>query len=64
MVEHHLVVTRTARYFTVGGSDGGAEDANELREMWIVCHGYGQLASRFLEPFVPLAAPWRRIVAP
>jgi predicted esterase len=64
IVEHHLAVTRTARYFTIGGSDGAGEDANELRELWIVCHGYGQLAARFLEPFVPLAAPWRRIVAP
>ena len=64
MIEHHLAVTRTARYFTVGGNDEDGEDATALRELWIVCHGYGQLAARFLEPFVPLAAPWRRIVAP
>ncbi len=63
MIEHHLAVTRTARYFTVGGSEGDA-DTNELRELWIVVHGYGQLAGKFLEPFVPLATPWRRIVAP
>jgi predicted esterase len=64
MIEHHLAVTRTARYFTVGGSDEPADAASELRELWIVCHGYGQLAAKFLEPFAPLAAPWRRIVAP
>ena len=64
MIEHHLAVTRTARYYTVGGSDGEGEDANAVRELWIVCHGYGQLAARFLEAFEPLAAPWRRIVAP
>jgi len=64
MTEHHLAVTRTARYFAIGGSDGAGDDANGLRELWIVCHGYGQLAAKFLEPFVPLAAPWRRIVAP
>jgi len=64
MIEHHLAVTRTARYFAVGGSDEAADDASELRELWIVCHGYGQLAAKFLEPFVPLATPWRRIVAP
>jgi predicted esterase len=68
MIEHHLAVTRTARYYTVGGTvgegNGAGEDANELRELWIVCHGYGQLAARFLEAFEPLAAPWRRIVAP
>jgi predicted esterase len=61
IVEHHLAVPRTARYFTVGG-DGEGSDA--LREVWIVCHGYGQLAASFIEPFVPLARPWRRIVAP
>ena len=62
MVEHHLSVTRTARYFSVGG-DGGNE-SGAVRELWIVCHGYGQLAARFLEPFQALATPWRRIVAP
>jgi predicted esterase len=61
MIEHHLSVPRTARYYTVGGE---GEDASAARELWIVCHGYGQLAARFLEAFVPLAAPWRRIVAP
>src|SRR5215831_7445873 len=64
MTEHHLVVTRTARYFAIGGSGGAGDAANELRELWIVLHGYGQLAARFLEPFAPLAGPWRRIVAP
>jgi predicted esterase len=61
MIEHHLSVTRTARYYTVGGE---GTDAGEPRELWIVCHGYGQLAARFLEPFMPLATSWRRIVAP
>src|SRR5262245_18431626 len=61
MIEHHLSVARTARYYTVGGEGG---DASETRELWVVCRGYGQLAARFLEPFVPLATPWRRIVAP
>ena len=64
MIEHHLAVTRTARYFAVGGSGGAEDDTNALRELWIVCHGYGQLAAKFLESFVPLATPWRRIVAP
>ena len=61
MVEHHLSVTRTARYFSVGGE---ASESGALRELWIVCHGYGQLAAQFLEPFAALATPWRRIVAP
>jgi predicted esterase len=61
MVEHHLTVTRTARYFSVGGEGNGGD---AVRDLWIVCHGYGQLAARFLEPFVSLETPWRRIVAP
>jgi predicted esterase len=33
-------------------------------ELWVVCHGYGQLASHFLERFVGLSNPGRVIVAP
>lgn len=62
ITEHHLAVTRTARYFTVGGPD--AESGEPVRELWIACHGYGQLASSFLEPFTRIATPSRRIVAP
>lgn len=60
--EHHLAVTRTARYYVVDGVDGGPDDA--IRDLWIVCHGYGQLARTFVTPFEKLAAPWRRVVAP
>src|SRR5437867_9573715 len=41
--EHHLTVSRTARYFTLGESPRGVE------EVWFACHGYAQLAGRFLE---------------
>lgn len=54
--EHTLVVPRTARYLTLG-----PEDAPEV---WIVVHGYGQLARRFLRRFEPIADGTRRIVAP
>ena len=42
MQEHHLSVERTARYYTLGSLDGP-------RDVWFVCHGYGQLAARFLK---------------
>lgn len=58
MQEHHIGVTRTARYFTLGESSGG------VAEVWFVCHGYGQLAARFLRHFEPLAVAGRLIVAP
>ena len=56
--EHHLVVPRTARYMSIG------EATLETTDLWIVCHGYGQLASVFVQPFEKIAAPHRLIVAP
>jgi predicted esterase len=57
MQERFLTTSRTARYWTLGSPQRAAE-------LWLVCHGYGQLASRFLERFRPLATPDRCIVAP
>lgn len=57
MQEHHLPVSRTARYFTLGSPE-------RAREVWFVCHGYGQLAARFLERFRVLAGEDRCVVAP
>jgi predicted esterase len=55
--EHHLEVTRTARYWTLG-------DPSEAREVWFVLHGYKQLAKRFLRRFEAIASDGRLIVAP
>jgi predicted esterase len=57
MQEHSFSTPRSARYFTLGTPGHAAE-------VWFVCHGYGQLASRFLERFGAIAAPRRCIVAP
>lgn len=57
MQEHLLSTSRSARYYTLGKVENAAE-------LWVVCHGYGQLASRFLERFRPLEAEHRCIVAP
>lgn len=54
--EHHIAVRRTARYFTLG-----PEAAPEL---WIVVHGYSQLAGRFIRRFDGIADGSRRFVAP
>ncbi|HEX6534730.1 MAG TPA: hypothetical protein VF041_09030 [Gemmatimonadaceae bacterium] len=58
MREHHIPVARTARYVTLGDPVGAP------REVWFVCHGYGQLAERFLRHFTPLDDGHRLIVAP
>jgi predicted esterase len=56
--EHELHVRRTARYYTLG------EAGPALRDCWIACHGYGQLAARFIRGLEPVAAASRCIVAP
>jgi predicted esterase len=56
--EHHLPVSRTARYYTLGALGPGT------RQVWFACHGYGQLASRFLEKLRVLDDGTRYLVAP
>jgi len=43
--EHKIRVHRTAHYYTLG------EDVNSAKHIWIVFHGYGQLASRIIQKF-------------
>jgi predicted esterase len=56
--QRHFQVTRSARYAILGSLEA------DLTEVWIVCHGHGQLARRFLSRFVPLERPDRLVVAP
>jgi len=55
--ERHISVARTARYFVLGVRARAAD-------VWFVCHGYGQLAARFLKRFEPIAEGPRLVVAP
>jgi predicted esterase len=55
---HHLRVERTARYFTLG-----AENA-DVRAIWFVLHGYGQLAGFFIRFFADVVRAEALIVAP
>ena len=57
MQEHILKTSRTARYFTLGTPE-------RAPDLWFVCHGYGQLAARFLERFRPLEVEQRCLIAP
>ena len=58
MEEHRFTVSRSARFVTLG-SPGEA-----VRQVWLVCHGYGQLAGDFVRPFDGLDDGTRWIVAP
>jgi predicted esterase len=53
-----IIVPRTARYAVLGA------DVSLADELWLVCHGYGQLASRFIRRFGVLDNGRRLIVAP
>ena len=55
--EHHIEVTKTARYWTLGQPE-------KAREVWLVLHGYKQLARRFLRRFTPIDDGTRLVVAP
>jgi predicted esterase len=56
--EHRLDVRRSARYYLLGDPDG------RVRDVWIVCHGYAQLAGEFIKECESLDGPGRLVVAP
>ena len=58
MQTHHIPVTKTARYHTIGSLN------EQTEEVWFVIHGCAQLASEYLNGFVPLDNGKRFIIAP
>ena len=58
MIENSLVSQKSGRYFL------SQEPSKEIEQLWIVCHGYGQLANYFLKWFEPISNEKILIVAP
>lgn len=56
--ESSLEVLKTARYAI------SPCDPEQVKEVWFVCHGYGQLAPNFLRHFSPIFQEDRMIIAP
>jgi len=56
--QHHIQVTKTARFFTLG------QLGPRTQEVWLVMHGYAQLAAEFIQDFEVLNDGNRFIVAP
>lgn len=54
----HISVPRTARYYQIGAP------SPLVRDVWVVCHGFSQLAADFAVPFQPLEDDSRLIVVP
>ena len=56
IVERTIVTRRSARYYTAGATGAGC--------IWLVLHGYGQLASEFIQDFLEISGDERQVVAP
>jgi predicted esterase len=58
-MDHHTIdIRRTAHYYTLGTA------GPHVKQFWIVCHGYAQLASEFMANFETLDDGSRLVVAP
>jgi predicted esterase len=58
MQSHSISIAKTARYWTLGNLTA------QTRQIWFVCHGYGQLAEYFIKKFEVLDTKSNFIVAP
>ncbi len=57
MEKHHLSVNKTATYYTIG-------DVKRASKVWIVLHGYAQLARTFINRFEEIQSQELAIIAP
>ncbi len=58
MMSHHITVSKTARYYTLGTL------SDQTEEIWFVIHGWAQLAEQYLSGFTSLDNGKRFIIAP
>ncbi len=57
-IHHKIKIQKTAHYYTLG------QLSANTRYLWLVCHGYGQLASRFIQKFRQLDPKRHFVIAP
>ena len=58
MLEQHLIINKTARYYTLGTLN------EHTKQVWFVLHGHGQLAGNFIKKFEPLLSDGLFFIAP
>ena len=58
MKQVNIKIEKTARYFTLG------ELTEKTKNVWVVCHGYAQLANHFLNWFESIDQEENYLVAP
>lgn len=56
--QHNIVVPKKARYYLLGNPK------EEIKQVWWVFHGYGQLARFFIRHFELIAKPGTLVIAP
>ncbi len=57
-IHHKIKIQKTAHYYTLG------QLSANTRYIWLVCHGYGQLGSRFIQKFRQLDPKRHFVIAP
>lgn len=57
-INHTFKIPKTAHYSSIG------TPSKDIKHLWIACHGYGQLASRFIEKFEEIADSKTLVIAP
>ena len=55
---HATEVARTAHYASLGNP------GPQVRQLWIVTHGYGQLSKTFIRRFIPICDEQTLVIAP
>lgn len=55
---HATEVARTAHYASLG------KPGPQVRQLWIVTHGYGQLSKTFIRRFIPICDEQTLVIAP
>jgi len=55
--ERRITISRGARYYALG-------EPEQAAEVWVACHGYGQLAARFIQHFAGIVSSERAVIAP
>lgn len=55
---HEVLIQKTAHYFTIG------EPTDRVKQLWLCCHGYGQMARHFVKRFEVLENEQTLVIAP
>ena len=58
ITENTIEIKKTARYYTIGDPE------NNIKTLWLVLHGYGQLAKEFISEFELITNDTTMIIAP